>query len=106
VSIEEPGRLITDLAASVDADLIVVGTHGRRGLERMLLGSVAQDVVKRATCDVLIVRPADMVHGEPVPAIEPPLAPGQPHLRQFEHRRTYHYVDKVSNWTSRAMPVS
>lgn len=105
-NVAEPGRLITDLATSVDANLIVVGTHGRRGLARMLLGSVAQDVVKRASCSVLVVRPPDMVRGERVPTIEPPLLPGQPHVHAFHTRRTYHYVDNTAGWSSRGMPVS
>ena len=41
--------------ARVDADLLVVGTHGRRGLDRLLVGSVAQACVKAAPCPVLTV---------------------------------------------------
>jgi hypothetical protein len=102
----EPGKLITDLAAVVDADIIVVGTHGRHGVSRLLLGSVAAHVVRDATTSVYVVRPADFVRGEKVPAVEPALAPGEPHLKHFEHRRTYHYVDKVAAQPSRTMPVS
>jgi nucleotide-binding universal stress UspA family protein len=47
---------ILKAAKVVHADLIVIGTHGRRGLSRMLLGSVAEDVLRRATCPVLAVR--------------------------------------------------
>jgi universal stress protein A len=43
-------------AESVHADLIVIGTHGRRGLSRVLLGSVAEDILRRAPCPVLAVR--------------------------------------------------
>ncbi|HEX9859944.1 MAG TPA: universal stress protein [Nitrospirota bacterium] len=39
------------------ADLIVMGTHGRRGINRLLLGSVAESVARRAHCAVLLVRP-------------------------------------------------
>jgi nucleotide-binding universal stress UspA family protein len=39
------------------ADLIVMGTHGRTGLEYMLLGSVAEKVIRRAKCPVLTIRP-------------------------------------------------
>ncbi len=41
-------------ADEVDADMIVTGTHGRRGLRRMMLGSVAEEVVRTAPCDVLV----------------------------------------------------
>lgn len=102
----EPGRLIVDLATAVDADLIVIGTHGRKGLMRAVLGSVASHIVRDATTSVYVVRPSDFVRGERVPSIEPPLPAGAPHLKHFEHRRTYHYVDKVPAWTSRTMPVS
>jgi nucleotide-binding universal stress UspA family protein len=45
-------------AVSSEADLIVIGTHGRTGLERILLGSVARNVLQHANCSVLIVRDA------------------------------------------------
>jgi nucleotide-binding universal stress UspA family protein len=44
-------------AEQVRADLIVMGTHGRSGLPHMLLGSVAEKVVRTASCPVLTVRP-------------------------------------------------
>jgi len=47
---------IVQAARAVHADLIVIGTHGRRGLTRVLLGSVAEDVLRRAPCPVLAVR--------------------------------------------------
>jgi len=47
---------ILKAARAVHADLIVIGTHGRRGLSRVLLGSVAEDVLRRAPCPVLAVR--------------------------------------------------
>lgn len=102
----EAGRIIADLGASVDADLVVVGTNARRGVDRLVMGSVASSVVRHATTSVYVVQPSDFVHGHKVPTVEPPLAPGEHHLIQFEHRRTYHYVDKVPTWTSRTMPVS
>lgn len=43
-------------AERVSADLIVMGTHGRSGVNRLLMGSVAENVVRRATCPVLTVR--------------------------------------------------
>jgi nucleotide-binding universal stress UspA family protein len=59
-----PWGRIVDLAESDPAvELIVVGTHGRTGLKRVLLGSVASQVVRHAPCSVLVVRP----DGEPKP---------------------------------------
>ena len=50
----EPGPAIVEAAASEQADLIVVGTHRRNRLERMVLGSVSDHVVRHAACPVLI----------------------------------------------------
>jgi nucleotide-binding universal stress UspA family protein len=47
---------IADLAKSWKADVLVVGTHGRRGVSRMLLGSVAERIVRVAPCPLLLVR--------------------------------------------------
>jgi nucleotide-binding universal stress UspA family protein len=41
------------------ADLIVIGSHGHRGVRRFLLGSVAETVVRHAPCSVLVVHPAE-----------------------------------------------
>jgi nucleotide-binding universal stress UspA family protein len=53
---DDPRDAILSTAKAVHADLIVIGTHGRRGISRMLLGSVAEDVVRRAACPVLAIR--------------------------------------------------
>lgn len=52
----DPRDLIVDTAAEIGADLIVMGTHGRRGVTRALLGSVAEGVLRHATCPVLTIR--------------------------------------------------
>jgi nucleotide-binding universal stress UspA family protein len=67
----EPWREITQLAADLRADLVIVGTAGRTGLARLALGSVAEKVVRNAGCPVLVVRPKDF-HTAAVPEIEPP----------------------------------
>jgi nucleotide-binding universal stress UspA family protein len=51
-----PYAEILDYAASHNVDLIVMGTHGRGGVTHMLLGSIAERVVRRAPCPVLTVR--------------------------------------------------
>jgi nucleotide-binding universal stress UspA family protein len=52
----DPRSAIVDEAKEWSADLIVVGSHGRTGIERWLLGSVAQSVVSHAPCSVEVVR--------------------------------------------------
>ncbi|MGE3804473.1 MAG: universal stress protein, partial [Gemmataceae bacterium] len=51
-----PGEEIVALAREEEVDLIVMGTHGRGGLSRMLMGSVASDVLAEAPCGVLTYR--------------------------------------------------
>ncbi len=51
-----PGEAIVDAAKREGADLIVLGTHGRRGVERFFLGSVATRVVAVSECPVITVR--------------------------------------------------
>lgn len=48
---------IVDYAKSRKADMIIIGTHGKRGLEKILLGSVADRVLKTAHCPVLVMNP-------------------------------------------------
>jgi universal stress protein E len=52
-----PDEAIVKLAEDVAADLIVMGSHGRTGLSKILLGSVVERVIGQANCPVLVVRP-------------------------------------------------
>lgn len=52
----QPGRSIVEYADGNGVDHIVMGSHGRSGLSRLILGSVAENVVRRAHCPVTIVR--------------------------------------------------
>jgi nucleotide-binding universal stress UspA family protein len=56
---------IVELAGKLGVDLIVIGTHGRSGLGAMLLGSVARQVVRLASCPVMCVRPAARAPARP-----------------------------------------
>ena len=51
-----PAQEIVDLATAEHADLVIMGTHGRGGVSRVLLGSVADRVIRLAPCPVLTVR--------------------------------------------------
>jgi hypothetical protein len=100
---------IAQLAADLEADLVVVGTHGRRGLSRVLLGSSAEATVRLAPCPVLVVRPKAVP--QPVPRIEPPCprcvearraSDGaelwcEQHRERHGQRHTYHQGERISS---------
>ena len=56
VEIGDPGHRIADVAARLDADLIVMPSHGRTGIAHMLIGSVAERVLRLTHCPVLVLR--------------------------------------------------
>jgi nucleotide-binding universal stress UspA family protein len=106
---------ISQLAADLEADLVVVGTHGRRGISRVLLGSSAEATVRLAPCPVLVVRP------KAVPEAPPRIEPACPrcvearrssngaelwceqHRERHGQRHTYHQSDRVPSDSS--MPL-
>ncbi len=53
------GEIVVEEAQAVEASLIVMGTHGRGAIKRLLLGGVADHVVRHATCPVVTVRVAE-----------------------------------------------
>jgi nucleotide-binding universal stress UspA family protein len=69
VRVGRPDQEIAQIASDVGADLIVVGTAGKHGMERLLLGSVAESLVRHAHCAVLVHRPRTVPAWE---LIEPP----------------------------------
>lgn len=66
----DPADVIVEMAGELLASAVVVGTHGRKGFQRMVMGSVAESVVRNAGCPVLVVRP--QLHDQPAARIEPP----------------------------------
>jgi nucleotide-binding universal stress UspA family protein len=56
VLIEPPEKIILDEAATYGADMIVTGSHGRRGINRFMLGSVSETVATHAECSVEVIR--------------------------------------------------
>lgn len=59
VCLGEPGHEVTEYAAKVKADLIVIPSHGYHGVKRLVLGSVAEQVIRHADCPVLVLRRRD-----------------------------------------------
>jgi universal stress protein A len=53
----DPAQVIISVAREIGADLIVIATHGRRGLAHLIMGSVTEKVVREAPCTVLTIRP-------------------------------------------------
>jgi nucleotide-binding universal stress UspA family protein len=92
VRVGDPVEQLVSVALETRASLVVIGTHGRRGLRRLVLGSVAERVARAAPCPVLIVRPRDVAAMEAIPRPEPidPNAPEQPAHETHAYR--YHSV--------------
>lgn len=61
--IGSPPELITDYAEEVGAELIVMPSHGRTGIKHFALGSVAERVIRKANCPVLVLRRDDQKKG-------------------------------------------
>lgn len=59
---DAPDAALTDRAAALGADLVVVGTHGFTGLTHLLLGSVAEKVIRHAHTSVLVARPGESLN--------------------------------------------
>ncbi len=80
------GHIWRNLAAIIESkniDLIVLGTHGRTGLGKLLLGSVAEDILRHATCPVLTVGPKVDGHAKLPQLSDEHLAPLELELRQI-----------------------
>lgn len=57
VEVSNPATMIVKQAAKLRADLVIIATHGRTGIKRYLLGSVAEHLVARCPCPLLTIRP-------------------------------------------------
>jgi nucleotide-binding universal stress UspA family protein len=55
--VDRPAEGLAGYASDVEADLLLIGTHGRSGLTKLVVGSVAEAVLRLAPCQVLVVRP-------------------------------------------------
>ena len=55
----QPAHEVCEYARDVNADMIVISTHGYHGMKRVLLGSTAETIIRHAACDVLVLRRPD-----------------------------------------------
>ncbi len=56
IEIGNPSDVILDKSQDLDVNLLIMGSHGKKGLSRLIMGSVAETVVRKANCPVLIVK--------------------------------------------------
>lgn len=99
--IGKPGDEILELAREVAADLVFVGSHGATGLERLVLGSVSERIVREAHCPVMVVRSKSY---EPVDLMK---------VIRYDHDRKsytpphrYSYVDRQAITRPNDWPIS
>jgi nucleotide-binding universal stress UspA family protein len=71
---EAPAKAILRLAAEIEADAIFVGTHNRRGLSRLVMGSVAEQVMRLASCSVTVSKERSYINdkNDEIVLLEPP----------------------------------
>lgn len=107
--VDTAAHAIVQLSSDLGADLIVIGTHNRRGLERLLLGSVAEGTVRNTPCPVLVI-PAPPEPDQAV-TIEPPCPACvqtrtrsaskefwcEQHRERHGRRHTYHQSERSSS---------
>jgi len=87
--IGHPAAEILEVARDVGADLIFVGSHGKTGVERFLLGSVSERVVREARCPVMVVRQRTYEHVDLMRVVE------NPHERhRFTPPHRFSYVNR------------
>lgn len=71
VATGRPASVIAQVARAAEADMVVVATHGRSGLARLVLGSVATSILQQAEAPVLLVRPVALRQADESPDVEP-----------------------------------
>ena len=88
--IGHPATEILAVAEDVGADLVFIGSHGKTGVERFLLGSVSERVVREARCPVMVVRPKQYADVDLLKVFEHPHERHpyiQPHRYSYVERR-------------------
>jgi len=99
--IGKPVEEVLGLAQEVGADLLFIGSHGRKGIERLLLGSVSERVVREARCPVMVVRHKSYVDVELEPVVE---VAGE--HRHYVRPHRYSYVDRRVETRPNNWPIS
>ena len=99
VRIGKPATELLELAHDIGADLIIIGSHGWRGLDRVLFGSVSEAVVRGAGCPVLVARPKTYDKAALLDIVD--TKPSQHHAYVRPHRYSYtdsRVVTRPNDW--------
>ena len=89
---------LLQMCVDYEADLLIVGTHARRGVDRWLDGSVAERVIRDARCPVLVARAKNYQNMHKTVLPDRPYAPGEEPQRQLEHDPHTFAPTTMSSW--------
>jgi nucleotide-binding universal stress UspA family protein len=103
VAIGNPADEIVQFAVDNAADLVLVGTHARKGVAKLILGSVAEQVLHRSPCAVLIARTVDFDGRAKTPEVAP--APDASHKPFHPHAPRYHSSVVFSGYDANLFPT-
>lgn len=94
----EYAATLLQMCVDYDADLLIVGTHGRRGFDRWLDGSVAERVMRDARCPVLVARAKNYQNATKTVLPDRPYAPGEEPRHQREVESHTFAPTTISSW--------
>jgi len=100
IRLGRPSEAILQIAVDYDADMIVIGTHGRRGMQRLVLGSIAEALTRTARCPLLIARPKDYSGADRSERPDPAREGEDLHSQRPEPPHHYHST-RLMSWSKR-----
>jgi len=103
VAIGNPADELVQVAVDNSADLLLLGTHGRKGVAKLVLGSVAEQVLHKSPCSVLIARPDDYEGRDKSPAVGP--SPEEGHRAFRPHPPRYHSSVVFTSYDANVFPT-
>jgi len=103
VAIGDPADELVQIAVDNEADLLLLGTHGRKGVAKLVLGSVAEKVLHKSPCSVLVARPADFEGRAKTPVIAP--SPEAGHKPFRPHPPRYHSSVDFGSYDTEVIPT-